>query len=142
MLLPVTGQAGGQRCAGPVTCCCYQSAAPRWKRLSTEFLQVMNLTTAKSAPRIAPQQRTDQRFSVRIRSMTWVELRGLEPLASCMPWEMRQFNCRQVPATSDQCRSNRAGHAEDNGQMTVKTILNSDGSHWGCAPVDGPATGS
>src|SRR6267154_1749353 len=85
MLLPVTGHAGRQRCAGPATCCCYQSAAPRWKRLITELLQVVNLTTAKSALRIAPQQRTGHRFIVRIRSMTWVELRGLEPLASCMP---------------------------------------------------------
>jgi hypothetical protein len=61
-----------------------------------------------------------------------VELRGFEPLTSCMPWEMRKFNCRQMPAAGDQCQSNRASHADDHGQMTVKTILNSDGSHPGC----------
>jgi hypothetical protein len=91
MLLPVTGHAGTQRCAGPVTCCCYQSAAPRWKRLITGLLQVRNLTTAKSAPRIAPQERTSHQSSVRIMSMNWVELRGLEPLASCMPYKSSQL---------------------------------------------------
>ena len=74
-------------------------------------------------------------------SLTWVELMGFEPLTSCMPWEMRKFNCRQMPATGDQCQPNRASHADDNGQMTVKTILNSDGSHR-LRPVDSPGTSS
>jgi hypothetical protein len=65
--------------------------------------------------------------------LTWLELRGFEPRTSCMPWEMRKFNCRQMPATGEQCRSNRAGHADDNGQMTVKTIFNNM-DHIGAAP--------
>jgi hypothetical protein len=73
-----------------------------------------------------------------------VELRGFEPLTSCMPWEMPKFNCRQMPAIGGLCQSNRAGHSDDKSQMTVKTILNSDGSHPGYAPwmVDGPPTSS
>ena len=52
-----------------------------------------------------------------------VELRGFEPRTSCMPWEMRKFNCRQMPARDGPCRSSRTGHAWNDGQMTVKTIL-------------------
>ena len=52
-----------------------------------------------------------------------VELRGFEPRTSCMPWEMRKFNCRPMPARYGPYRSSRTGHAWNDGQMTVKTIL-------------------
>ena len=52
-----------------------------------------------------------------------VELWGFEPQTSCMPWEMRKFNCRQMPARDGKCHSSRTGHAQNDGQMTVKTIL-------------------
>jgi hypothetical protein len=42
---------------------------------------------------------------------------------SCMPWEMRKFNCRQMPARDGPCHATRTGHAQNDGQMTVKTIL-------------------
>ena len=54
---------------------------------------------------------------------------GFEPQTSCMPWKMRKFNCRQMPARDGSCHSSRIGHAKNDGQMTVKTILKSDRSH-------------
>src|ERR1022692_392147 len=61
--------------------------------------------------------------------VTWVELWGFEPQTSCMPCKMRKFNCRQMPARDGSCHSSRIGHAQNDGQMTVKTILKSDRSH-------------
>ena len=56
-----------------------------------------------------------------------VELWGFEPQTSCMPWEMRKFNCRQMPARDAPCRSIRTGHAQNDGQMTVKMIFEPQG---------------
>jgi len=36
-------------------------------------------------PSKCPSRANAHRFNVRIMSLTWVELSGLEPLTSCMP---------------------------------------------------------
>ena len=51
-----------------------------------------------------------------------MELRGLEPLASCMPWGMRPFTraeCQQVMAYTHPCHIR---DAESDCQGTVKFI--------------------
>jgi hypothetical protein len=60
-----------------------------------------------SCPSECPSWRNTHRFSVRIISLTWVELSGLEPLTSCMPsggsTSTRVYPCRslssRVPAS-------------------------------------------
>ena len=52
-----------------------------------------------------------------------MELRGFEPRTSCMPWEIRKFNCRRMPARDGPCGSSRTGRGWKDGQMTVQTIL-------------------
>jgi glutamate synthase domain-containing protein 2 len=52
-----------------------------------------------------------------------VRSREFEPQTSCMPWEMRKFNCRKMPARDGPCHSSRTGHAQNDGQLMVKTIL-------------------
>jgi len=42
--------------------------------------------------RMPPRRWAAHRFAVLNSPLTWVELSGLEPLTSCMPWGMLTFN--------------------------------------------------
>jgi hypothetical protein len=61
-------------------------------------LAVQELGDGTVCPSGCPSTAAFHRFSVRIIFFTWVELRGLEPLASCMPWN-------PTPSTTVQDRS-------------------------------------
>jgi hypothetical protein len=83
--------------------------SPRPERRSTDGQMILTVTPAGRKPRLdllvcgAP-----------LRNRT-VDL--------LLPWEMRKFNCRPMPARDGPSRSSRTGPAWNDGQMTVKTIL-------------------
>ena len=56
-----------------------------------------------------------------------VELWGFEPQSSCMPWELRKFNCRQMPARDAPCHSirnrPRPERRSDDGQNDLETAM-------------------
>ena len=49
-----------------------------------------------------------------------VELSGLEPLTSCMPWEMLTFNTGKCWPEMTRAARCRTGRAQNDGRTTVK----------------------
>jgi hypothetical protein len=55
-----------------------------------------------------------------LRRCREVELSGLEPLTSCMPWEMLTFNTGECWPEMTRAARCRTGCAQDDGRITVK----------------------
>src|SRR5215471_18728838 len=82
---PTKRRTHGPGQSGPVSARYECGRTSRPNEIIRRFPLVSQPVARWNCPSNAPWGGIGHRFTIRILSLTWVELRGLEPLASCMP---------------------------------------------------------